>query len=441
MACNINLSREEAILFPCATCNLQCSYCTIDKSPALQEIDELLALSFENENYYFNRIKEYFPQPSSLRRISTWGGEPFLHMERIYNTLHKVIDYYPYFDFMFCSTNFSYPSWKDKVFDLFAQFKKYPYRQFNYQLQLSCDGPREINDRNRGKGTTEKCLNNYASFVEELYRRLPQNVNLSITIKPTLNMDDIEGLTTKESIIDYYTFFEKNFLEPIRKLNYDNVNISDAIPNTAVPSPVTIQDGKNFALFCKFSKEIEQDITKYFRHYSSLMPYQNASICEECGYECAGNYCGSGQSMVGFLPNNYISTCDAGFVEICESYKKNAKGKKKESSVLLTEMFSSMDNLLCLTDEEYKTYESHLSNYMNFDKSSVAGITNQIILAAMSDDIDKKYLEQDKACYAAQFLRNNCHCVKDNFEITGSVTLIPIGLIRLLLNGAIDYLV
>lgn len=366
-------------------------------------------------------------------------------MERIYSTLHKVIEHYPYFNFMFCSTNFSYPQWKEKVFDLFAQFKRYSYRQFTYQLQLSCDGPEEINDYNRGQGTTKKCLENYKLFVKELYSRLPKNVNLHITVKPTLSMDNLEKLTTKEAIIDYYKFFETNFLEPIHKLNYDNVKIFNAIPNTAVPSPVTTQDGINFALFCQHCKELEKNISKHFNYYSSLLPYQYNSEslkCDcDCGCECVGNYCGSGQSMVGFLPNNYISTCDAGFTEICESYKKYAEGQTKESDILLTDMFSTMNNLLCLTDEEYQIYERHLAAYMTFDKSSVASIANQIILAAMSGDIFKKYLDQDEAIKAAQFIRRNAYCVKDNFEITGSVILVPIGLIRLLLNGAIDYLI
>ena len=61
MNCNKNCLRIEAILFPCATCNLSCKYCTIDKSPALNQIDEALEKSFEGD-YYFNRIQEYFPQ-------------------------------------------------------------------------------------------------------------------------------------------------------------------------------------------------------------------------------------------------------------------------------------------------------------------------------------------------------------------------------------------
>ena len=58
----------------------------------------------------------------------------------------------------------------------------------------------------------------------------------------------------------------------------------------------------------------------------------------------------------------------------------------------------------------------------------------------MAGQIDSKYLDQQEATLAAQLLRRNCICVKDNYEVTNTISLIPIGLIRLLLNGALTYL-
>ena len=58
---NFNNSREIAVLYTCGICNLNCRYCTIDKNPALKEIDDILDESFKGD-YYFNRIKAYFPR-------------------------------------------------------------------------------------------------------------------------------------------------------------------------------------------------------------------------------------------------------------------------------------------------------------------------------------------------------------------------------------------
>lgn len=99
-----------AIFYTCGVCNLKCRYCQIDKSPVLRKIDEALEESFKGD-YYFERVKKYFPNKWQLERVETWGGEPFLHMDRIYPLLHQLINYYPYLREFHSSTNFSYPEW------------------------------------------------------------------------------------------------------------------------------------------------------------------------------------------------------------------------------------------------------------------------------------------------------------------------------------------
>ena len=100
--------RNTVVLYPTAVCNLNCRYCYIDKNKALKHIDDILDESFQGD-YYFDFIKDMFPNISQLTSMETWGGEPFLRMDRIYNTLHKVIEHYPFFNSMYSSTNFSFP--------------------------------------------------------------------------------------------------------------------------------------------------------------------------------------------------------------------------------------------------------------------------------------------------------------------------------------------
>ena len=79
--------RDTAIFYTCGVCNLQCRYCGIDKNPILKEIDKALEESFKGD-YYIERIKKYFPNRGQLKRLETWGGEPFLRMDRIYPLVH-----------------------------------------------------------------------------------------------------------------------------------------------------------------------------------------------------------------------------------------------------------------------------------------------------------------------------------------------------------------
>lgn len=65
---NTNKERKVAVLYTCGTCNLNCRYCNIDKSPILIDIDKQLEESFKGD-YYFNQFKKYFPLPYMLHEV------------------------------------------------------------------------------------------------------------------------------------------------------------------------------------------------------------------------------------------------------------------------------------------------------------------------------------------------------------------------------------
>lgn len=239
-------------------------------------------------------------------------------MDRIYDLLDLIVDYYPYFDQMYSSTNFSFPTWNDQVFGLFDRFKKWPYRDFHYCLQLSCDGPEYINDAGRGKGTTKRCIENFNKFVEFLKEgRLPENVILFCTVKPTLDNETTRALCDKQKLIEYYQFFEDTFVRPIKKLNLPNVDICTPVPNTAVPSPVTVEEGRMFAEFVKLCREIEWENNtqnaRYFQYYYEITPFASDITQDKLTYNYPHNHCGTGTQIVSFLPQGMYAACHEGF--------------------------------------------------------------------------------------------------------------------------------
>lgn len=88
--------RSTVIFYPATVCNLNCRYCSIDKNPALIQIDKILEESFKGD-YYINFTKEIFPDPNQLTRVETWGGEPTLGWHRMHNLMHQIIENYPNF--------------------------------------------------------------------------------------------------------------------------------------------------------------------------------------------------------------------------------------------------------------------------------------------------------------------------------------------------------
>ena len=444
---NYNPIRNTVIVYPSSICNLNCRYCTIDKNPVLQSIDQKLATSFKGD-YYFNRIKEYFPDRYQLESLETWGGEPFLHMERIDTLIHQLIEYYPYFNSMHSSTNFSFDSWIDKFMGLMNIYSDYPYREFKYRLQLSVDGPTEINDNNRGKGTTEKCLKNFDKLVQLIKdNKIPSNVSLLIYIKGTMDIEVINHLTSKENIIQYYQFLEDNYISKIKKIeiNHPKIQMITTVPNMAVPCPATVKDGKTFAEVVRLCREIEREnyANHYFQYYTDITPFIANHTCTACkSFKNDMTSCGSGRNMVGFLPDNLISVCHEGFTMLLSDYKDYATKREEENYTVNLNKFLEMNpSALCLTDDEYIEYERKMSYLDNNSTSQYAIATTLIIALAMAKLIDSEYLNETRALYAAKYITTNtAFCVKANYATTGSFALEPPGLYILLLNGALKYI-
>lgn len=295
-----------------------------------------------------------------LQRFETWGGEPFIHMERIHNLLRQLIEYYPFLRDGFSSTNFSYPQWSDKFFDLMKVFGEYPDRYFTYDLQLSVDGPPDINDAGRGNGITQRCLDNFNLLLERLdNNELPKNVQLCIMIKGTLDNDTMKKLVSIEEIVRYYKFFEDNFYTPINKLTIPNLKMACSIPNTAVPSPVTVEDGKSFALTCKLCREIEKDPEKYgLKYYKNITPYSSDVIQDYLGYNYGEHHCGTGESSIGFLPDGLLSTCHEGFTQIVEEYTTRAAqdNRDEKGTINFAKFFDTQKVSMSATPEQYANH-------------------------------------------------------------------------------------
>ena len=71
----------------------------------------------------------------------------------------------------------------------------------------------------------------------------------------------------------------------------------------------------------------------------------------------------------------------------------------------------------------------------------ILNLVSEIQLLALNNQIDKQYLDLNKAVEGANFLvMHTAYCIRDNIGSTGSRSLVPVGLIKLLLNGAKEYI-
>lgn len=441
--------RDMLVLYTTAVCNLNCSYCYIDKNPALKKIDDMLDESFKGD-YYFDFTKEIFPDPNQLRQVQIWGGEPTLRLDRCFYTIDKLIQHYPNLDTFMFSTNFVGEYWFDMVSGFLDILKKYEPRHFDFVLQLSIDGPPRINDCGRGVGVTEKFLKNYKELVKRVKAQdwVPKNVLIKSHFKPTLSTVTIPMLQTKESVIEYYRFLD-TCADAIIFYTYENFDYSPCIPNVATPSPHTKQDGIMFANLCKLCREIEKE--HLFKHYEEITPFWNSRnameveqkhLCPNFTEGC--NTCGIGIRTVGLLPDKKISLCHNGFVDLVGDYKKRCIENEQLSKHSIDSELFNRNNDVRDTNcnlEEFQEYQKLAGMFENQNASfQMANMVNMIILLAEQNMIDKKYKNMKEAIEAARFLQTMPYCVRDSLGTTGSMILSPMGSAKLLLNGAKEYI-
>ena len=448
-------NRRACVLYLTATCNLNCVYCYIDKSPALQKIDKLLDECYKTD-YFFDFIKELYPDPQQLIRLEFWGGEPTFGVPRAIPTIKKLIEYYPNLHEFMISTNLTLPNVNEYIFKLIDTLGEYPDRRMDFDLQLSIDGPTKINDRNRGQGTTKKFANNFAKLVTSIDEVLERNPNVFIDahVKPTLDDAAIAELQTKEDILAYHRFFDQFQKASDRGSKNDRWFFGCPMPNTAVPSPHTKESGIKFANFCKLTSEILEDQQNeiYELEYPrNIMIFKNQHPEEKCDMHsyCDGCLtCGTGDLVLGVLPNRLISVCHDGFTHLIKEYKDYVKQhiELEQDNYRVTDLTvfinsGSDTNKYLYHPEEYELYEDMVNCYSKSSKFQIGEYSTFIRLCAKLGQIDAKYASEEAALEAAHFIfiRTSC-CLRDNLDLTGSRYLTQIGFIRLFLNGAKEYI-
>lgn len=429
-------------LFPCAICNLNCSYCGIDKNKALYEVDKILEESFKTD-YYQKKFLKYVRR-NTFKRLEGWGGEPLMKIERLFPLFDWLVDNYPNFSEFFVSTNFSYPEWSDKIIAVLDAFGKHPNRKFHFEIQLSCDGPQPINDGGRGVGVTEKCLNNYVLLLDKLLEHpVPENVELGIHLKPTLTAQSIKQLQTMEDVKNYYKFFEKSFKEPYDARLPIRVTYGGGLPNTATPAPITKQEGIEFGNFVKLCRQLEiENRSTHELDAIEFMPFTNRQCAFNGNYKNGPRGCGVGESSISFLPNNIFPYCHLGFGEYVKSYNKIREDGLKEGKKLI-ELGSRLDNAsipTCMTEEEFDKFMTIAHDIDVPDsEQKMHLIASTVQMLAEAGQIDEKYKSPYVALRAARVFANvHVYCIADGIQVANTIALQPIGKYRETFNGAAE---
>ena len=129
-----------------------------------------------------------------------------------------------------------------------------------------------------------------------------------------------------------------------------------------------------------------------------------------------------------------------GFVDLLEDYEKNFL--ENPDSSIDPKLFQPTHNKFTHTEADYPAYERQISHYNAAGSMCRMGcLAGFLRTLALAGEIDEKYATEEGAFHGAELYQScTCNCLRDNYMVTGSTTLQPEGMIKLLLNGAIDYI-
>ena len=125
-----------------AMCNLNCSFCYLNKNIAYSSFNTLVLQAWKDKTYIKNvctSLDKLNIDKTSINTISLWGGETLLSITDVTNNLKEIYQSFPNITNWMVSTN-----WTSNVYDIFDFLKaidKYSKYPTEFSLQLSIDGP------------------------------------------------------------------------------------------------------------------------------------------------------------------------------------------------------------------------------------------------------------------------------------------------------------
>lgn len=433
---------ERLTLYTTALCNLKCSYCYIckDNTNALKKIDDDIKVDWENNNY-IKRLKYDFPKEylENIKGIDLWGGETLIGMDRFTKSFHNFKEILPNLNFIQFSTNFVAPHTLDILKRLIDEISKNISIDeiFTIYLQISVDGPEDINDLNRGKGVTEKILKNYNDFLDI---NIPSNIQVCISTKPTLSRDTFESFLDYDYVKRYYFFFNDNFYKPFLNKSDSKINsVFCGIPNYAEPFNYSVADGVMLTSVFKVFQEVgkKEEIPAF--EGRSLVPYvsrfnfNKKNFYNPINYICGGA-CGKLVYDITMVPHDKYCVCHR---SLFDAYVDYSNTKVDNTEMNYDEYMTSQR--ATLSKEDYiKLRKAIVQSYLYPTKQIGVDMDTMIKLNAKAGLILPKYLNAKERLPVVNFMETSSMCLDSNYRLQGSLFCQPFWWIRLFLNGAFD---
>lgn len=429
-----------AELFSAGWCNLDCQYCYIPKTDFLKKVHKDIIESIASGKY-LEQIKQQIGK--DLEALSHWGTEPSLTTKYFKNFYKNVKTDFPKLKDIKLSSNFMTPP--TNLFEFITEILPTDHK-LSVELQVSCDGPEYITDKNRIGGSTKTILNNCLELTKML-NEVDFIHRVQMHLKPTFSSDDIRLASDFKKCEEYYIFFD-NFIDEWKTANKNNkVHIlTGCDPTIVLPGTYTVQDGKNFyqlyknqiALQNKKWKHIFPDSNYYHRWKNKLFFYREYFTKQRMFVCSAGDTC----IGIGDIKGT-IHPCHATFYLDHEEYEKETMKSKinDQAKHCLENGFLKQlkEGFVANENNELQVLRSlYLSRlYNDFIIYKLSTSLAMALELSKCGQISKIY-ENVKMAEILSYLIQTTECPMDCVLMSGSVSIPTASLLRLFGNGLFE---
>lgn len=257
-----------------ADCNAACDYCFIKKDkPCLVQANKEICESLKDGSF-LAKIKTNLEHiKHQIDYLDFWGAEPTLNAPYFADFTIGLLEYFPKIQEIMFSTNAKVGG--QIIYDYFVNpIRKYCEehdRKIAFCIQVSMDGPTEMNDEHRYPGATEK-IRNTLHYLAETYPKEKQKMFLNLFTKATVSSEYFEKMLDLDYMQKYYQFLDDVYVAAnAAKGDNPNVKISVSCPTFVNPGNNTVQDGKNLAQWLRNLRKVNRENFSYFKDHALFM--------------------------------------------------------------------------------------------------------------------------------------------------------------------------
>lgn len=433
-------------------CDLDCVYCYIPKNKVLKDIHKKWQ-SLYSDGTYNELISEAYDR-EKLEAISFWGGEPSLG----FGDLQKLRDLFILFPNLKSFSTSTNCSNFESIKFLLEEVSKYSIefnRNSKVSIQISLDGEKDRNDRNRGKGVYDRVIKNTSKILETA--KSLEKVHSTIFFKQTNTSEDfLEYSNSPESLIRTIGTFDKLHSDFISKYgSYKNMTLEfRSLPTIAWPGSYSKKDGETYTKCLKLVEEVIRDKFPNWAHTNPLYSGRIRSLIKEAAFinrEKSNDifFCSAGSKMIGLDPDGTTHGCHGSFWSNYIDYLKTNESlgdwcSGERIMDYSTERFwKAEETYISQYRDSYndarmkyvlRSFSHNLDNYLNITYATVK-------MLLLAEQISEIFLQEEWARFFTYFIALKSSCWFNNVLVCSSPSVTPLSLYRVYGNGAFEYLV